>query len=101
MLQQALVDPNLVLRREASYVVYCMALEFENLPADGIGFVAPLLAASADPLTDWPTRMRMALILEKIGRIMKTRLTHPCAPGDGRSLRDDVRFLRPSARAAP
>jgi hypothetical protein len=91
-LRRALASPNPGLRKEACYVVYAMAFEEDNLPEDGVGLADALRIAAADPLTDQGTKLRISLILEKIGEIVKRSLFRPMSPST--SPRRDVRFLR-------
>jgi hypothetical protein len=91
-LRRALVSPNPGLRKEACYVVYAMAFEEDNLPEDGVGLADALRVADADPLTDRGTKLRISLILEKIGRTLKRRLFLPMGPT--LSPVGDVRFVR-------
>jgi hypothetical protein len=91
-LRRALASPNPGLRKEACYVVYAMAFEEDNLPEDGVGLADALRVAAADPLTDRGTKLRISLILEKIGKIVKRRLFTPRSPAT--SPLGDVRFVR-------
>lgn len=93
-LRRALASPNPGLRKGACYVVYAMAFEQENLPDDGLGLADALRIAAADPLTDRGTKMRIALILEKISNTVKAGLFTPQAPAPLPSLPGEVRFLR-------
>jgi hypothetical protein len=100
-LRQAIASSNPVLRREACYVVNAMAFEEENLPEGGIPFVEALQVALDDPSTDRGTRMRIALILERIRKNVKTRLYVPRRPASEPSARREVRFLRDCPASDP
>jgi hypothetical protein len=100
-LRQALASSNPVLRREACYVVNAMAFEEENLPEDGVVFAAALQIALDDPSTDRGTRMRIALILERIRKNVSTRLYSPFRPASEPPPRRQVRFLRARPASDP
>jgi hypothetical protein len=100
-LRQALASSNPVLRREACYVVNAMAFELENLPEGGIPFTEALQAALADPSTDRGTRMRIALILERIRKNVRSRLYVPLRPACEPSPRREVRFLQSRPASDP